>query len=126
MDEAKLRQTGYRVKGWGIDESNADRLAEATAEYPIMYQALGTEPKTRHPFNLYHDIGVQPKAMADTLTANADLIASIADEIVHRGLNRVVGFGLGTSQFVAQVAVNGFWRFAGLDADPVDAVEFKM
>ena len=126
MDDMKLRETGYRVKRWGIDETKADRLAEATAEYPIMYQALGTEPKTGHPFNLYADISVQPQALIDTLKQNESLIASIADEFIRRGITRIVGFGLGTSQFVAQVAACGFWKFAGLDADQVDAVEFQM
>lgn len=126
MDDAKLRETGYRVKRWGIDEAKADRLAEATAESPIMYQALGTEPRTSHPYNLYSDIGVQPQALTDTLKQNESLIASIADEFIRRGIQRVVGFGLGTSQFVAQVAANGFWKFAGIDADQADAVEFQM
>ncbi len=126
MDDSRLRETGYRVKRWGIDEAKADRLAEATSEYPIMYQALGTPPKTGHPFNIYHDIGVQPKALTDTLQQNAALIAAIAEEVIKRGLTRVVGFGLGTSQFVAQVAANGYWKFAGLDADQVDAVELQL
>jgi len=126
MDDMKLRETGYRVKRWGIDETKADRLAEATAEHPIMYQALGTEPKTGHPFNLYADISVQPQALIDTLKQNESLIALIADEFIRRGITRIVGFGLGTSQFVAQVAAYGFWKFAGLDADQVDAVEFQM
>jgi glucosamine--fructose-6-phosphate aminotransferase (isomerizing) len=124
MDDAKLRQTGYRIKQWGIDAGQADRLAEATSEYPIMYQALGTEPRTGHPFNLYADIRAQPQALTDTLKQNGALIASMADEFVRRGITRVVGFGLGTSQFVAQVAASGFWKFAGLDADQADAVEF--
>jgi glucosamine--fructose-6-phosphate aminotransferase (isomerizing) len=126
MDEAKLRETGYRVKRWGIDETQASRLSEATAEQPVMYQALGTEPKTSHPYNLYSDISVQPRAVNDTLRQNQTLITAIADECVKRGINRVVGFGLGTSQFVAQVAANGFWKFAGIDADQADAVEFQM
>ena len=126
MDDMKLRETGYRVKRWGIDETKADRLAEATAEHPIMYQALGTEPKTGHPFNLYADISVQPQALIDTLKQNESLIALIADEFIRRSITRIVGFGLGTSQFVAQVAAYGFWKFAGLDADQVDAVEFQM
>ncbi|HLF25314.1 MAG TPA: SIS domain-containing protein [Anaerolineae bacterium] len=126
MDESKLRDTGYRVKRWGIDEAQANRLAEATAEHPIMYQALGTAPKTSHPFNLYDDIRAQPQALTDTLRQNATLIAAIADEMIQRGITRVVGAGLGTSQFVAQVAANGYWTFAGLDADQADAVEFQL
>lgn len=126
MDDSKLRETGYRVKRWGIDETKADRLAEATAEHPIMYQALGTEPKTSHPFNVYNDISVQPTALTNTLKQNETLIASIAEEMIKRGINRTVGSGLGTSQFVAQAACNGYWKFAGIDADQVDAGEFQM
>ena len=126
MDDSRLRETGHRVKRWGIDTTKANRLVEATAEQPIMYQALGTEPKTQHPFNLYHDISVQPQAVTDTLKQNEALIAMIADELIKRGLQRVVGFGLGTSQFAAQVAAYGFWKFAGIDADQVDAAEFQL
>jgi glucosamine--fructose-6-phosphate aminotransferase (isomerizing) len=126
MDDSRLRETGYRVKRWGIDETKASRLAEATAEYPIMYQALGTQPKTSHPFNLYHDISAEPKALTDTLNQNSTLIESIAAEMIKRGITRTVGTGLGTSQFVAQAAAYGYWKFAGIDADQVDAVEFHM
>jgi glucosamine--fructose-6-phosphate aminotransferase (isomerizing) len=126
MDDAKMRETGYRAKRWGIDDAKASRLAEATSEYPIMYQALGTEPKTSHPFNLYHDIDAQPKALTDTLEQNQAPIASIAEEMIRRGIARTVGSGLGTSQFVAQVAASGYWKFAGFDADQVDSVEFQM
>ena len=126
MDDNKLRETGYRVKRWGIDDAKASRLAEATSEYPIMYQALGTDPKTSHPFNLYYDIRAQPKALTDTLVQNERLIASLAEEMIRRGIRRVVGSGLGTSQFVGQVAANGYWKFAGIDADQVDAVEFQL
>ena len=126
MDDSKLRETGYRVKRWGIDDAQASRLVEATSEYPIMYQALGTDPKTSHPFNLYYDIRAQPKALTDTLVQNERLIASIAEEMIRRDIRRVVGSGLGTSQFVGQVAGNGYWKFAGIDADQVDAVEFQL
>jgi hypothetical protein len=40
MKESKLRQTGYRVKRWGIDAKNAEALIESTGEIPIMYRAL--------------------------------------------------------------------------------------
>lgn len=125
-DENKLRETGYRVKRWGIDEAKASRLAEGTGEHPIMYQALGTEPRTEHPFNLYNDIRAEPKAITDTLRQNETLIASIADEMVRRGITRTVGAGLGTSQFVAQVAAYGYWKFAHIDGDQADAVELQM
>ena len=126
MDKKDLRKTGYRVKRWGIDEAQAERLIENTATYPIMYKALGTEPKTGHPFNLYFDIKIEGQAVLDTLKQNASLIAVIADELIKRGVKHVVGSGLGTSQFVAQVAAYGYWKFAGLIADQEDAVEFQM
>lgn len=126
MNEKDLRQTGFRVKKWGIDSENEEALIEGTAEYPIMYRALGTEPKTQHPFNLYNDIQIEGKAVSDTLKQNKDLIPQIADELVKRGIKHVVGSGLGTSQFVAQVAASGYWKFANLIADQEDAVEFQL
>jgi glucosamine--fructose-6-phosphate aminotransferase (isomerizing) len=126
MDEKDLRKTGYRVKRWGIEETQAQRLIEGTAEYPIMYKALGTEPKKEHPFNLYSDIKIEGQAVLDTLKQNAGLIAKVADDLAGHGYKHVVGSGLGTSQFVAQVAAYGYWKFAGLIADQEDAVEFQM
>lgn len=126
MDEKDLRKTGYRVKRWGIDEVSAARLVEATAEHPIMYIALGTEPKTAHPYNLHNDISIEGKAITDTLEQNAALIPEIAKDLVGRGIKHIAGFGLGTSQFVAQAAAYGYWKFAGLTADQFDAVEFQM
>lgn len=126
MDEKRLRETGYRTKRWGIDEKEASSLIEGTSEYPIMYRALGTEPKTRHPFNLYNDISIEGKAIKDTLEQNGELIPRIAQEMVGKGITHIVGFGLGTSQFVAQAAAYGFWKFAGILADQMDAVEYQM
>jgi glucosamine--fructose-6-phosphate aminotransferase (isomerizing) len=126
MKESKLRQTGYRVKRWGIDAKNADALIESTGEIPIMYRALGTEPKTQHPFNLYGDIRIEGRAIRDTLKQNARLIQKVADELVRRGVRHVIGSGLGTSQFVAQVAAYAYWKFSGLIADQEDAVEFQL
>ena len=126
MNEDDLRKTGYRVKRWGIDTKDAETLIESTSEYPIMYRALGTEPKTQHPFNLYNDILVEGKAIRDTLQQNAGLIPQIADQLVEKGIKHVIGAGLGTSQFVAQVAAYGYWKFAGILADQEDSVEFQL
>ena len=126
MEDKDLRKTGFRVKRWGLDESRLDHLVEGTAEIPIMYQALGTKPRTGHPFNLYNDIHAEPKAVKDTLEQNADLIPAIAEDLIKRGIRHVVGFGLGTSQFVAQVAAAAYWKFAGWGADQEDAVEFQL
>jgi glutamine---fructose-6-phosphate transaminase (isomerizing) len=117
------RETGKRIKTWGW-EGNMDRLIEGTGEYPIMYKALGTQPRTGHPYNLYGDISIQPQALRDTLKNNLNAVNAIADKIVARGLRRVVGTGLGTSQFVAQTAAGAFWRWAGIEATDVDALEF--
>jgi glucosamine--fructose-6-phosphate aminotransferase (isomerizing) len=126
MKEKDLRKTGYRVKKWGLDPDKTEALIEGTGEYPIMYRALGTEPKIQHPFNLYGDIQIEGKAVRDTLKQNAALIPKIAAELVKRGVKHVIGSGLGTSQFVAQVAAYGYWKFSSLIADQEDAVEFQL
>ncbi len=126
MKQPDLRKTGFRTKKWGLDSGNVDAMIESTAEYPIMYRALGTEPKTQHPFNLYDDMCIEGKAVRDTLKQNAKLIPQIADELVKRGVKHVIGAGLGTSQFVAQVAAYGYWKFCKLMADQEDSVEFQL
>jgi glucosamine 6-phosphate synthetase-like amidotransferase/phosphosugar isomerase protein len=117
------RETGKRIKLWGSD-GDIKRLMEATAEYPMMYRNLGTEPKTCHPYNLYGDISIQPKALKETLENNLEVAKELAQEMVRRGINRIVGTGLGTSQFVAQAAAGAFWKYAGVDASDIDSLEF--
>jgi glucosamine--fructose-6-phosphate aminotransferase (isomerizing) len=117
------RETGKRIKLWGSD-GYIKRLMEATAEYPMMYRNLGTEPKTCHPYNLYGDISIQPKALKETLENNLEVAKELAQEMVRRGINRIVGTGLGTSQFVAQAAAGAFWKYAGVDASDIDSLEF--
>src|SRR4030067_266374 len=65
----------------------------------------------------------QPQVLRETLDMNRDAIAPVADRIIAKGLTRILGCGLGTSQFVAQVAAGAFWRFAGLDASDIDSLE---
>jgi len=125
MAEDYQRQSGKRIKQWGW-EGDIDRLIEATGEYPIMYQALGSQPRSEHPFNVYSDIKTQPAVLRETLGTNRDAVGPIADKIIAKGLTRILGCGLGTSQFVAQVAAGAFWKFAGLDASDVDSLEFIL
>src|SRR5258708_33335418 len=97
------RDTGKRIKTWGW-EGDMDSLVEGTGEYPIMYRALGTQPRTGHPYNLYGDISIQPQALRDTLTNNVQPISAIADKIGARHLHLIVGTGLGTSEFSGRSA----------------------
>ena len=123
MAESVERKAGQRIKKWEI-EGNIERLIENTAEHPIMYQALGTEPKTEHPFNLYGDIASQAKALADTFELNKKVVPQAAERLVARGFSGMVGHGLGTSQFVAMTAAGAFWDYAGWDARGIDSLEY--
>jgi glucosamine--fructose-6-phosphate aminotransferase (isomerizing) len=125
MAEEYRRETGKRMKQWGW-EGDIDRLIEATGEHPLMYQALGSQPRTEHPYNVYGDIRTQPQVLRETLEMNRDAVEPVADKIIAKGLTRILGCGLGTSQFVAQVAAGAFWRFADLDASDIDALEFIL
>jgi len=42
-----------RSKTFDFVDKDAVLDIEATTEYPVMYGALGTEPGTEHPFNVY-------------------------------------------------------------------------
>jgi glucosamine 6-phosphate synthetase-like amidotransferase/phosphosugar isomerase protein len=117
------REAGKRIKQWGI-EGDIQRQIEGTAEHSIMYRALGTEPQTEHPFNLYGDIKSQGKALRDTFELNRDVVPRIAQKLVEKEFTSVVGHGLGTSQFVAQTASGAFWDYAGWNARDLDSLEF--
>lgn len=117
------REAGKRTKLWGI-EGDIQRHIESTGEYPIMYRALGTEPQTEHPFNLYGDIKSQPDALRGTFDLNRERIPALARLLVERGFTAMAGHGLGTSQFVAQTAAGAFWEWAGWDARDLDSLEY--
>ncbi len=117
------RETGKRIKTWEI-EGDIQRHIEGTAEHSIMYRALGTEPRTEHPFNLYGDIKSQGTALRDTFSLNRDVIPRLARVLVDKGFKAMAGHGLGTSQFVAQTAAGAFWNYAGWGAQDFDSLEY--
>lgn len=123
MSEQHPREAGKRIKQWGV-EGDIRRHIEGTAEYPIMYRALGTQPQTQHPFNLYGDIHSQAAALRDTFHNNREVVPAIARRLVDRGMTGMVGHGLGTSQFVAQTASAAFWTYAGWSAKDLDSLEY--
>jgi glucosamine 6-phosphate synthetase-like amidotransferase/phosphosugar isomerase protein len=123
MTDQYQRETGKRIKQWGV-EGNIQRHIESTAEHSIMYRALGTEPKTQHPFNLYGDIKSQGAALRGTFANNMEVVPAIARKLVDRGFQGMYGHGLGTSQFVAHTASAAFWTWAGWDAANLDSLEY--
>ena len=125
MSKEIKQEAGKRIKQWGI-EGDIQRHIEGTAEYPIMYRALGTAPQTQHPFNLFNDIKGQGAALRSTFEINKEVIPAIANTLVEKGFIGMVGHGLGTSQFVAQTASGAFWEFAGWSARDLDSLEYVM
>ena len=123
MTDQYEREAGKRIKQWGID-GDIRRHIEGTAEHSIMYRALGTEPKTQHPFNLYGDIQSQGKALRETFATNQQVVPAIARRLVERGFRGMAGHGLGTSQFVAHTASQAYWQWAGWDARDLDSLEY--
>ncbi|MHA1337363.1 MAG: SIS domain-containing protein, partial [Promethearchaeota archaeon] len=96
---------------------------EATTEYPIMYYALNSEPKTEHPFNVYFDIKSEPKAVEKTLELIPEAVEKVAEELIKRKIKHIVGIGMGTSQFVMQASGPAFWEWAKITTEDRDSVE---
>jgi glucosamine 6-phosphate synthetase-like amidotransferase/phosphosugar isomerase protein len=96
---------------------------EATSEYPVMYRALGTEPRTGHPYNVYDDIRTEPHVIGKTLETIGDSVRRVAAGFVKREISHVVGIGMGTSQFVGQSAGPAFWEWSHLTTEDRDSVE---
>lgn len=125
MSKEFKQTSGKRIKQWGI-EGDINKHIENTGEYPIMYRALGTEPKTGHPYNLFNDIKSQGTALRETFEMNQEVIPALAKKLVDKGFTGMVGHGLGTSQFVAQTASGAFWEYAGWSARDLDSLEYVM
>jgi glucosamine--fructose-6-phosphate aminotransferase (isomerizing) len=119
------RVTKYEERPKVFDFAERDPVLdiEATSEYPVMYRALGTEPRTGHPYNVYDDIRTEPHVVSKTLEIISDSVRRVAAEIVKREISHVVGIGMGTSQFVGQAAGPAFWEWAHLTTEDRDSVE---
>jgi len=111
-------------KKWDWLEGGGVKAVEGTGELPVMYIALGSKPRASHPFNLYNDILSIPRALNDTLQTIPESVAEVADHIIRNKKRRIIGTGLGTSQFVAIGVASALGNFAGWDGDSVDGGEF--
>jgi glucosamine--fructose-6-phosphate aminotransferase (isomerizing) len=96
---------------------------EATTEYPVMYRALGTKPRTEHPYNVYNDIRSEPQVIKETLETIGTDLNRVVVEFARREINHIVCIGMGTSQFVGQAAGPAFWEWAHLTTEDRDSVE---
>lgn len=113
---------GTRIKRWGLSDDPV-RQIEATGELPVMYDWLGTDARTAHPYNVYRDIASQPAALRDTFALNESKVPDLAARLVHDGYEGFLGYGLGTSQFAPMTALGAFWRFARWDARDIGSLE---
>jgi glucosamine 6-phosphate synthetase-like amidotransferase/phosphosugar isomerase protein len=120
--EDKVMKHEDRKKFDFLEDDPVARI-EATTEYPVMYYALGTEPRTEHPFNVYNDIKSEPTAVGKTLDIVIDSVNKVADEFIRRDIKHIVGIGMGTSQFVMQASGPAFWEWAQITSEDRDSVE---
>jgi len=107
----------------GISPERIEKLVENTAETPIMYVALGSEPKREHPYNLYSDIINQPQHIEKTIELNKDKVREIAKRIFDLDPERIIFTGIGTSYYLAIAAALGFSNISMFPAEHVDSLE---
>jgi glucosamine--fructose-6-phosphate aminotransferase (isomerizing) len=123
-DEQKDRIISHEErKVFDFVDSDPVLEIEGTAEYPVMYRALGSEPRTQHPFHLYEDIRSEPTACQKTLELVQESVKKIAADFIKRDITHILGVALPTSQFVAQAANPAFWEWAGISSEDRDSVE---
>ena len=118
----RCRSAGLVPRGDFLEDDPIGRI-EATTEYPVMYHALGTEPRTEHPFNVYNDIKSEPVAVKKTLDIIGEAVNKVAEEFIKRKIKHIVGIGMGTSQFVMQSSGPAFWEWAQITSEDRDSVE---
>ena len=124
MNDQKDKILKYEQrKKFDFVENDPIGRIEATTEYPIMYHALGSNPRTEHPFNVYHDIKSEPTAIGKTLEIVPNAINKVADEFLKRNIAHIVGIGMGTSQFIMQTSGPAFWEWAHITSEDKDSVE---
>ncbi|MHA1147545.1 MAG: hypothetical protein ACTSR8_04820 [Promethearchaeota archaeon] len=109
--EDKVMKQEDRKKFDFLEDNPIERI-ECTTEYLVMYYALGTEPRTEHPFNVYNDIKSEPVAVKKTLEIVGESVNKVADEFIKREIKHIVGTGMGTSQFIMQASGPAFWKWA--------------
>jgi glucosamine--fructose-6-phosphate aminotransferase (isomerizing) len=120
--EDKVLEYKDRKKFDFLEDDPVGRI-ESTTEYPVMYHALGSEPKTEHPFNVYNDIKTEPVAIKKTLEVVVQQVEKVAEEFIKRDIKHIVGIGMGTSVFIAYAASTAFWEWAQITSEGRDSVE---
>jgi len=124
MKDQKDKILNYdQRKKFDFLENDPIGRVEATTEYPIMYYALGSNPRTEHPFNVYHDIKTEPTAIMKTLEIVVEPIKKVVEELLRRNITHIVGIGMGTSQFIMQASGPAFWEWARITTEDMDSVE---
>jgi len=123
QDSDKVMDQKNRTKIFDFFDKDPISEIEGTGEYPIMYRALGSEPRTQHPFHLYDDIKSESVAIKKTLEIIKESVKRVADEIFKRKISHIIGIGLGTSQFIIQAAGPAFWEWADITSEDRDSVE---
>ena len=88
--EDKVIKHEDRKKFDFLEDDPVGRI-EATTEYPVMYYALGSEPKNMHPFNVYNDIKSEPTAVGKTLEIIGESVKKVAEEFIKRDIKHIVG-----------------------------------
>jgi glucosamine--fructose-6-phosphate aminotransferase (isomerizing) len=96
---------------------------EAAREHPTLYRTLNRAPRSEHPFNIYDDIKRQPELVAETLQTFQNVASNMADEIVGRGLRRILLTGIGASYHLAASAAHALWNLSGFQVEYVDSAE---
>jgi len=100
-----------------------EKLIENTAETPVMYIALGSEPKREHPYNLYSDIMDQPLHIRKTIENNEEKVRIIAKRIIDIEPEKIIFTGIGTSYYLAIAAAQGLSNISMIPTEYIDSFE---
>ena len=100
-----------------------DPVYEQAYQYPVLYRAMGLEPRRQHPFWIYDAIQQQPGLIAETLNIIPEIASRIAADFVARNKRRILFSGIGASYHLGASAALVFQEIAGLPAEFVDSSE---
>lgn len=106
------------------EEPIPEWLAEETRDIPLWYIIRGADsPRHKHPFRLYEEVLRQPDQWREILEGYWPKVEQVADEIVDKGIERVITTGCGSAFFTAIHGESVLPSLSGIETRAIESFE---
>lgn len=99
-------------------------LAEETRKMPLWYIIRGADaPRDEHPFRLHEEVLRQPDQWQEILAWYWDQVERLADDLMGRGIERIITTGCGSAFFTALHGEAVLPALSGIDTRAIESFE---